>query len=112
MTNRTPYAPGADKYSKMGPALNLPEGADREGPDWKGIDLAPKAPVLPLSPAEEAKKFVLQPGYAMEPILTDPQIDQPAAISFDGNGRMFVLELRSYMLDADSKDELEPTSRI
>lgn len=112
MTCRTPYAPGADKYSKMGPALNLPEGADPEGPDWKGIDLAPKAPVLPLSPAEEAKKFVLQPGYAMEPILTDPQIDQPAAISFDGNGRMFVLELRSYMLDADSKDELEPTSRI
>ncbi|TCK80760.1 DUF7133 domain-containing protein [Albibacterium bauzanense] len=112
MTCRTPYNPGADNYSKVGPAVELPEGADPEGPDWKGIDLAPKAPVLPLSPSDQAKKFVLQPGYAMEPILTEPQIEQPGAISFDGNGRMFVLELRSYMLDADATDELEPTSRI
>jgi hypothetical protein len=112
MTCRTPYTPGADNYSKVGPALNLPEGADPEGPDWKGIDLAPKAPTLPLSPSDQAKKFVLQPGYAMEAVLTDPQIDQPGAISFDGNGRMFVLELKSYMLDADATDELEPTSRI
>jgi mono/diheme cytochrome c family protein len=112
MTCRTPYTPGADNYSKVGPAVNLPEGADPEGPDWKGIDLAPKAPTLPLSPSDQAKKFVLQPGYTMEPILTEPQIEQPGAISFDGNGRMFVLELRSYMLDADATDELEPTSRI
>jgi mono/diheme cytochrome c family protein len=48
----------------------------------------------------------------MEPILTEPAIQQPGEITFDANGRMFVLELRSYMLDADSKDELKATSRI
>lgn len=94
------------------PAPKLPPGADPEDPDWKGIDLEPKAPQIALSPAEQQKLFLLPEGYQIEPVLTEPQIQQPAAISFDGNGRMYVLELRTYMLDADSKGELEPTSRI
>ncbi|MEZ5040775.1 MAG: discoidin domain-containing protein [Saprospiraceae bacterium] len=94
------------------PVVQLPEGADLESPDWKGIDLSPKKPVLPLYPEEEAKRFLLPPGYSLTPILTEPQIEQPAAIAFDGNGRMFVLELRTYMLTADSDGELDPTSRI
>lgn len=94
------------------PKPTLPEGANPEDPDWKGIDLEPKAPVQPLTPAEEAKRFLLPPGYKIEPILTEPAIQQPAAISFDANGRMYVLELRTYMLTADSKDELKPASRI
>lgn len=94
------------------PQLSIPEGADATHENWVGVDLAPKKPVLPLYPEEEAKKFVLPDGYKIEPILTEPQIEQPAAISFDGNGRMYVLELRSYMLDADSGGTLEPVSRI
>jgi len=94
------------------PVVKMPEGADPNSPDWKGIDLAPKPPVLPLSPGDEQKKFLLPPGYRIEPILTEPAIEQPAEIAFDGNGRMYVLELRSYMLDADSKNELNPVSRI
>ena len=94
------------------PTVSLPEDADPEHEDWKGADLEPKAPVIPLYPKEEAKKFLLPEGYHIEPILTEPQIEQPAAIAFDGNGRMFVLELRTYMLNADSDGTLEPTSRI
>ncbi|WP_259014200.1 DUF7133 domain-containing protein [Emticicia fluvialis] len=94
------------------PKSTLPAGADPEGGDWKGIDLEEKQPVKPLYASEEAKHFLLPPGYKIEPILTEPAIQQPGAIAFDGNGRMYVLELRSYMLNADSKDELEPTSRI
>ena len=48
----------------------------------------------------------------MEPILSEPAIQQPATISFDGDGRMYVLELRTYMLDADARDQLAPLSRI
>lgn len=94
------------------PKIKLPEGADPQSVEWKGIDLEPKQPVQPLSPEEQQKTFLLPPGYKITPILTEPAIEQPGAISFDGNGRMYVLELRSYMLTADSKDELEPTSRI
>ena len=38
--------------------------------------------------------FVVQFGVCD---ATDPQIQQPGSIAFDGNGRMFVLELRTYM---------------
>ncbi len=94
------------------PKIKLPEGVDPESADWKGIDLEQKAPIQPFSVADEQKQFLLPAGYKIEPILTEPAIQQPAAISFDGNGRMYVLELRSYMLDADSKNELEPINRI
>ena len=68
--------------------------------------------VLALSPEEQARKFVLPPGYTMELVLSDPDIVSPAAIAWDGNGRMYVAEARSYMLDVDAGRQHEPTSRI
>ena len=65
-----------------------------------------------MSAAEEQKRFVLPPGYRIEPVLTDPDIEEPMQIAFDGNGRMFVLEIRAYMQDADASAELAPTGRI
>jgi mono/diheme cytochrome c family protein/glucose/arabinose dehydrogenase len=75
-------------------------------------DFSPRPPVLPLSPADQARQFILQPGYKIAPVLTDPDIAEPAAIAFDGNGRMFVLELRGYMQTADAKGQLDPVGRI
>ncbi|WOK06261.1 discoidin domain-containing protein [Imperialibacter roseus] len=94
------------------PVVSLPEGADTTNAYWQGIDLEPKKPVIPLPVNEEKARFLLQPGYSLEPILTEPQIQQPGAITFDGNGRMYVLELRTYMLTADSEGTLEPVSAI
>ncbi|WP_341228494.1 c-type cytochrome [uncultured Arcticibacterium sp.] len=100
-------------FTKEGyPIIKLPEEADTTKAYWQGVDLTPQAPVLPLSVSDEQKRFVLMDGYKMEPVLAEPQIEQPGAISFDGNGRMYVLELRSYMLTADSEGTLEPTSGI
>ncbi|PZX54051.1 DUF7133 domain-containing protein [Algoriphagus chordae] len=94
------------------PVITVPEDADMESPIWKGIDLSPQPPVMPVSANEQLKSFVLQPGYKLTPILSEPQIREPAAIQFDGNGRMYVLELRTYMQDIDANGELMPTSRI
>ena len=94
------------------PTIGIPADTDMESPRWKGIDLTPAPPVIPVSANEEAKTFVLKPGYKIEPILSEPQIREPAAIQFDGNGRMYVLELRSYMQDIDANGELFATSRI
>jgi hypothetical protein len=65
-----------------------------------------------LSPQEEHGHLFVQPGYQLDAVLTDPIISEPMQISFDGNGRMFVLEMRSYMQDADATGELDPISRI
>lgn len=94
------------------PSVPLPEGIDLESPIWKGIDLSPKPPVVPVSANEQKKSFVLKPGFSIEPVLSEPQIREPASIQFDGNGRMYVLELRTYMQDLDATGELLPTSRI
>lgn len=94
------------------PVVTLPEDADPESPVWKGIDLEPKPPIKALTYEEQLSTFQLPPGYRIEAVLTDPQIEQPGAINFDANGRLLVLELRTYMLTADADNELAPTSVI
>ncbi|HEX5168891.1 MAG TPA: discoidin domain-containing protein [Cyclobacteriaceae bacterium] len=94
------------------PIIKLPEGADTTSEYWKGIDLEPKPPVRPLPVDQQLEKFLLPDGYQLEPVLTEPEIQQPGAITFDGNGRMYVLELRTYMLTADSEGTLNPVSGI
>jgi putative membrane-bound dehydrogenase-like protein len=39
-------------------------------------------------------------------------IKEPTAIAFDGDGRMYIVEMRTYMQDIDGTDELTPRSRI
>ena len=101
-----------NSFSDSLPNIALPDDADPADADWAGIDLEPKPPVKPKYPEEQAGTFLLPEGYHIAPVLTEPQIEQPGAIAFDGNGRMYVLELRTYMLTADSEGELDPVSRI
>ncbi|WP_373494163.1 discoidin domain-containing protein [Aquiflexum sp.] len=101
-----------NRESEPYPIVSIPEGADLESKIWKGIDLSPKPPVIPVSANEQKKSFVLKPGFKIEPVLSEPQIREPAAIQFDGNGRMYVLELRTYMQDLDATGELLPASQI
>ena len=82
-------------------------GPGRDDPANAGVDYSPKPPVKLLPPAEELKHFQLQTGYRVELVLAEPDIAEPAAITFDGNGRMYVTELRSYMNDADGTDTLD-----
>ncbi len=69
-------------------------------------------PVQAKSPQDEAKTFQLPPGYRMELVLSEPDIKEPVIAVFDGDGRMFVAEMRSYMQEIDGKDELTQGSRV
>jgi mono/diheme cytochrome c family protein len=75
-------------------------------------DFSPKPPITAKSAEEQAKTFVLPPGYRMELVLSDPDIDTPAVIEFDGNGRMYVAEFITYMPDVEGTGQREPRSRI
>lgn len=70
------------------------------------------APVPPLSPEDELKTIELPEGYRLELVLSDPRIAEPVLCAFDGNGRMYVAEMRSYMQDIDGRGQLDPVSRI
>ncbi|MCE9518504.1 MAG: hypothetical protein K8R87_02900, partial [Verrucomicrobia bacterium] len=68
--------------------------------------------VPPLSPQEELKTIQLPDGYKLELVLSEPDIKEPVLAVFDGNGRMYVAEMRTYMQDIDGKGEHDPISRI
>jgi hypothetical protein len=99
-----PGAPGAAAAPTVpqAPARNPNEGAD----------FGPRAPIPARTPEDEAKAFYLPPGYRMELVAAEPDVISPAVIEFDGNGRMYVIEFLSYMLDADGTGAHDPISRI
>ncbi len=89
--------------------LSLP-GRAADAPDAAA---APQVVIPPyLTAEEELKTFTMPEGYSLELVMGDPVIKEPVLAVFDGNGRMFVAEMRSYMQDADGSNERVPTSRI
>lgn len=65
-----------------------------------------------LTPEEELKTFDLKAGYNLEVVVSDPVIKEPVVAVFDGNGRMYVAEMRTYMQDIDGRNELTTNSLI
>ncbi|NOX98821.1 MAG: hypothetical protein GXP30_03665, partial [Verrucomicrobia bacterium] len=81
-------------------------------PSTEKQDFSPQPPTPYLSPSESMKLFELPKGYSLELVLSDPQIEEPVVCVFDGNGRMFVAEMRTYMQDIDGSTKFEKTSRV
>ena len=69
-------------------------------------------PPKPLSPAEELKTFKVAPGFHVELFASEPMIECPVSMSWDDQGRLYVLEMRGYMPDVDAKGEDQPTCVI
>lgn len=109
---------GQYEFSGLGTKGAPRQAGAAPGPGGRGpmiseaTDFSPKPPYLPRTPAEEAATFVLPTGYRMELVAADPDVISPAVIEFDGNGRMYVSELVSYMMDAGASREHDPISRI
>jgi mono/diheme cytochrome c family protein/glucose/arabinose dehydrogenase len=72
----------------------------------------PPEPAPVLSPEDEMKTFILQPGYHVELVASEPMIEEPIAIDFDASGRLWVIELLSYMQDLPGSREREPIGRV
>src|SRR5262245_32917847 len=60
-----------------------------------GADFLKRPPVARQTPEAQQQMFVLQPGFKAELVMADPLIEDPVGVTFDGNGRMYVLEMRS-----------------
>ncbi len=101
---------GAIQTPTGGPGPGAAPGAT--DPANATADLSPKPPVLPLPATEQANRFWLPAGYRLEPVLSDPIIEDPAQVTFDGNGRMFVVELRGYSQTPEGIDVIPPIGRI
>ncbi len=65
-----------------------------------------------LTPEQSINSMKLPPGYHLELVASEPDIQEPVAIVWDGNGRMYVAEMRSYMQDIKGTGERLPVCRI
>ncbi len=75
--------------------------------EWNNIP----APVL--EPADALKSFQFgEAGFSLELVATEPLVLNPVGITFDGNGRPWVLEMRGYMPDIDGNGEDEGIGQI
>ncbi len=79
-------------------------------PANRTVDKEPS--LLPLSPEESMKRIVLPPGFRLELVLSEPIIREPVALTWDGNGRLYVVEMRGYMQDIDGSGARDPVGRI
>ena len=59
----------------------------------------------PISPEEALKKFSMPPGYRVELVASEPLIQDPVMIDWDGEGRMWAVEMPGYMPDINAKGE-------
>jgi mono/diheme cytochrome c family protein len=58
------------------------------------------------------KTFKIEKGFRIELVACEPMIQSPIAISFDDQGRMFVVEMRGYMNDVNGAGEKDPSGRV
>ncbi|MCF0054240.1 c-type cytochrome [Dyadobacter sp. CY356] len=65
-----------------------------------------------LTPEQSLKTFKLPKGYHLELVASEPMIHEPVAVAWDGNARMYVAELNTYMQDVEGTNEHAPTSRV
>ncbi|MEN9662729.1 MAG: hypothetical protein RL324_1678 [Verrucomicrobiota bacterium] len=73
-------------------------------------EIIPPAPALT---AEQAlKTFKVQDGFKVEIVASDPLIDNPVALQFGPDGRIWVLEMRGYMPNEKGEGEGNPVGRI
>ncbi len=71
----------------------------------------PPPPVL--TPDAQLRHFQLaEEGYRIELVASEPMIEDPVAIRFDGEGRLWVVEMRGYMQDIDRSGVHDPNGRI
>jgi glucose/arabinose dehydrogenase len=66
----------------------------------------------PLSPGQSLQSFRLPKGYRMELVASEPMISEPVALAWDGNGRMYVAQMETYMQTVDTTGEHVATSRV
>jgi len=76
---------------------------------WRDIEV-PAAPVL--TPEEALQSFQIAPGFRVELAAAEPLVNDPVAMAWDADSRLYVVEMPAYMPDVDGTGEDEPIGRV
>ena len=85
--------------------------ATTPGNPWRPRMPAQPAAV-PLSPDDALQTFSVPPGYHVELVAAEPLIESPILIDFDADGRLWALEMLSFLPDTSGRDSREPINRV
>jgi len=69
-------------------------------------------PSPPQTPAEASNSFILEPGLKIQLVASEPMVQDPVVITFDADGRLWVVEMRGFMPDIDGEGEKQKVGRI
>ena len=84
---------------------------NKKGTDSLAIrNTIPSSPVL--SPAESINKMHLEDGFAVKLVAAEPLITAPVAMTFDREGRIWVLQMNDYMPDTLGTGEDKPSGKV
>ena len=72
-----------------------------------------KQPQYPpaLSAAEELKTFHMAPGYQVQLVASEPLVMDPIMAEFDGDGRLWVVEMQGYAVGEKMVNETDARRR-
>jgi mono/diheme cytochrome c family protein len=73
-----------------------------------------KQPQFPptLTPAQEVKTFHMAPGFQVELVAAEPLVVDPILAEFDGNGRLWVVEMQGYAVGKAMVNMTEPVGKV
>ncbi len=63
-------------------------------------------------PRTALKTFHMAPGYRVELVASEPLIQDPVAIDWDPDGRLWAVEMPGYMADIAGSNEHDPIGRV
>ncbi|MDH3371804.1 MAG: c-type cytochrome [Gammaproteobacteria bacterium] len=69
-------------------------------------------PELPLSPEDALATFTMPPGYSVELAAAEPLLKDPILAEFDGDGRLWVLEMHSFAYHPDMSNSFDPINEL
>lgn len=75
-------------------------------------DPIPEDSSPPKSPQEELETFEIEKGFKIQLVAAEPMVQDPIALTFDEDGRLWVVEMRGFMTDIDGTEEQDPLGRI
>ncbi|MEO6528657.1 MAG: PVC-type heme-binding CxxCH protein, partial [Gemmatimonadaceae bacterium] len=114
---RSTPAPAADPRSET--SLAVATGATQaattpaSATDTTKPALPAGSAVTPVhTPEGEHALFKTADGYRLELVAAEPLVQDPVAIDFDADGRMYVVEMRDYMPNLQGTGEDRPIGRI
>src|SRR5258706_6485946 len=75
---------------------------------------SPKEPDRPpaLQPAEAIKTFYWPPGYQLQLVASEPLVSDPILAEFDGDGRMWVMEMQGFAINDRMDNSFEPVNDL